>query len=135
MASKKKKQEPVQPDLEKDLFHNNFSIEFIFNQVPHFDYLLRLWLVGRSKFGKQEQTAVLTNLEFKKIEEFDPLPAQPTLTITREAATALMDSLWQVGIRPSQVGTGGQIEAMKYHLEDLRKLVFGKAKEPLGIKS
>lgn len=37
----------------------------------------------------------------------------------------MMDELWQAGCRPSQgVGSVGQLESTKYHLEDMRRLVF-----------
>ncbi|MCG3207302.1 MAG: hypothetical protein FOGNACKC_00902 [Anaerolineae bacterium] len=48
----------------------------------------------------------------------------PTLEITPEQAQVLMDELWNCGVRPSDVGSAGQLEAVKYHLEDLRRLVF-----------
>ncbi len=39
---------------------------------------------------------------------------------------ALMDELWQMGIRPSQPqpSLDGQLEATKLHMSDLRRLVF-----------
>lgn len=47
------------------------------------------------------------------------------LTIPFEAAQRLMDELWQAGCRPSQsIGTAGHLESVKYHLEDMRRLVF-----------
>lgn len=60
----------------------------------------------------------------------DPgLMVQPCVSIPFYAAQSLMDELWQAGCRPSQsVGTVGQLEAVKYHLEDMRKLVFKESK-------
>lgn len=49
---------------------------------------------------------------------------EPLLQLTKEEAVDLMDGLYQQGIRPTEVGTAGQLAAMKYHLEDMRKLVF-----------
>lgn len=48
----------------------------------------------------------------------------PTLRMTRAAALVLMDELWQAGVRPTEQGTVGQLAAVSYHLEDMRKLVF-----------
>lgn len=48
----------------------------------------------------------------------------PFLRLSPEDATRLMDELWGAGVRPTSVGTAGQLEAVKYHLEDMRKLVF-----------
>lgn len=50
---------------------------------------------------------------------------EPTLRLPLGAAQRLMDELWQAGVKPSQsIGSAGQVEAIKYHLEDMRKLVF-----------
>ena len=46
------------------------------------------------------------------------------LQVTAEEAIALMDGLYQLGVRPTQVGSAGQLAAVQYHLEDMRKLVF-----------
>lgn len=49
----------------------------------------------------------------------------PSLTMEREEAQALMDSLWQCGLRPSEgTGSAGALAATQRHLEDMRKLVF-----------
>jgi hypothetical protein len=54
---------------------------------------------------------------------------QPTLRLPLDAAQRLMDELWQAGVKPSQsIGSTGQVEAIKYHLEDMRKLVFKESK-------
>lgn len=57
--------------------------------------------------------------------ESDASFVQPMLTLHQGSAQALMDELWNVGIRPSE-GTGntGQVAAMQRHLDDMRKLVF-----------
>lgn len=40
-------------------------------------------------------------------------------------AQSLMDALYEAGFRPTQGGpTTGQLEALRYHLEDMRRLVF-----------
>lgn len=35
----------------------------------------------------------------------------------------LMDQLWEVGVRPSDIGTPGHLAATQAHLSDMRKLV------------
>jgi hypothetical protein len=47
----------------------------------------------------------------------------PFLRLSRENATALMDSLWRAGVRPTEVGSAGELAATKYHLEDMRSIV------------
>lgn len=54
---------------------------------------------------------------------------KPCVDLPFSAAQQLMDELWQAGCRPSQsIGSTGQVEAIKYHLEDMRKLVFKERK-------
>jgi len=54
----------------------------------------------------------------------------PSLVMPHDAAQRLMDELWHQGCRPSQaVGSVGQLESVKYHLEDMRRLVFGEGKK------
>ena len=49
----------------------------------------------------------------------------PSLSLEVEEAQQLMDQLYACGIRPSKErGSAGQLDAVKYHLEDMRKLVF-----------
>lgn len=61
------------------------------------------------------------------MEDHDPgLVAEPTASLTIQAAQRLMDDLWYSGIRPSQVGTEGQLEATQRHLQDMRALAFDK---------
>ena len=44
--------------------------------------------------------------------------------MTRGSAQFLMDRLWEMGIRPSDQGTPGQMKAMDNHLQDMRMLLF-----------
>lgn len=51
-------------------------------------------------------------------------PIGPTLDIAEPAAQKLMDDLWDCGLRPSEgSGSAGQLAAVQYHLEDMRKLL------------
>jgi len=52
---------------------------------------------------------------------------EPMFSLPPEEAQKLMNELWKAGIRPHNgEGTNSQTEAIKYHLEDMRKLVFKK---------
>jgi len=54
--------------------------------------------------------------------EIEPAPAA---IITPTTAQQMMDELWNIGVRPSEgSGSAGQLASVKYHLEDMRKLVF-----------
>jgi hypothetical protein len=52
--------------------------------------------------------------------------AEPMLRLSEEDAAQLMDALWRAGVRPSDVGSPGQLAATQKHLEDMRTLVFAK---------
>jgi len=54
----------------------------------------------------------------------------PLCSLERKEAQDLMDQLWVCGVRPTEgQELSGQLKAIQYHLEDLRKLVF-KEKKP-----
>jgi hypothetical protein len=49
----------------------------------------------------------------------------PTARMSRNAMQGLFNELWKAGFRPKDgTGNSGHVEALKYHLEDMRKLVF-----------
>lgn len=50
---------------------------------------------------------------------------EPFMVLQPEQAQSLIDALYDAGLRPSQAaGSSGQLEAVKYHLEDMRKLAL-----------
>ena len=60
---------------------------------------------------------------FTKIDQTSFVPAAAPITPTE--AQALMDSLWECGIRPTEgTGSAGAMAAVQRHLEDMRTLVF-----------
>ena len=49
----------------------------------------------------------------------------PFMTLSRSEAQELANQLYAAGIQPEQgKGSAGQLKAIEYHLEDMRKLVF-----------
>ena len=51
--------------------------------------------------------------------------SNPCMNLYPEDAQALMDALYVAGVRPSkEFGQSSQIESIKFHLDDMRKLVF-----------
>lgn len=73
--------------------------------------------------------AVGTDVTMTKVEAGQAWPA-PTLTIDITASQALMDELWDCGLRPSEgSGSAGSLAATERHLEDMRALVF-KGRNP-----
>ena len=50
---------------------------------------------------------------------------KPSFNLHNAQVQELFDQLWKLGYRPKDgTGNGGHVEALKYHLEDMRKLVF-----------
>jgi hypothetical protein len=59
----------------------------------------------------------------RKLENGDK--SNPFITLPMRQAQVLIDALWDCGLRPSEgSGSAGALAAVKYHLEDMRKLVF-----------
>lgn len=66
-----------------------------------------------------------TNVTMETIPEDERL--EPTISLKLDAAQELMDDLWRAGLRPSEgSGSAGSLRATEYHLEDMRRLVFGE---------
>lgn len=54
-----------------------------------------------------------------------------TVILSKDAAQALADELWNAGVRPSgAAGSAGQLTAVTRHLDDMRSLAFGALKMP-----
>lgn len=85
-------------------------------------YALRL--VDRQEGGTK---AVATNVVMENIEPGSYVA--PFMTMGADEMQTLFNSMWSEGFRPKDgTGNSGHIEAMKYHLEDMRKLVFKDTK-------
>lgn len=57
--------------------------------------------------------------------EAQPVPPLFVFPENDSAAQELMDDLWACGVRPTEGrGSAGQLDAVRHHLEDMRKLVF-----------
>lgn len=77
-------------------------------------------LLGIAHGDKQ----VLGNVEWEDVDEFGDEHV-PTMKLSKSAATALINSLWDAGIRPDadKVKPKDTV-AMEKHLEDMRKIAF-----------
>ena len=81
-----------------------------------------IWIV-RYETGK---AMAIVDVKTEEVEEYSPVP--PLVRLSHDEAQELVNSLWEAGYRPSQdAGSSGQLSAVKYHLEDMRKLVFDRA--------
>lgn len=68
------------------------------------------------------------------------LTAEPTLTLSGDAAQRLMDELWNIGIRPTEgTGSAGSLAATERHLADMRRIALealekhGAIREPVAV--
>lgn len=78
-------------------------------------------------YGFREGVFNIKNVEWEEVEPSHY--SEPFLIINQETAQELMNSLWECGLRPAQgAGSAGQLETMKAHLEDMRKIVFNSLK-------
>jgi len=74
-----------------------------------------------------KRIGVATSITFIEVDE-SAVREDPLLNLRMEDAQQLMDELYHVGVRPSQAaGSAGQLDAVKYHLEDMRTLALKKA--------
>lgn len=100
------------------------EIKFWIQKDPAFDQV--------SIWGRAGECAVQpVNLEFKKVNAGEPI--SPTLSLpglnAKEFLQALTDAIAEFGIVPSgHLPPREEIAAVKYHLEDMRALVFKKMK-------
>jgi hypothetical protein len=88
-------------------FGNNFEVRFL-------DY-------DKKCFGE--------TLIVKTVEENAGVSIPSLFDLTKDECIGLMDQLWDLGIRPSNgSGDNNAFESVKYHLEDMRRLVFKEKK-------
>jgi len=72
---------------------------------------------------------VFVGREIKEVDEFEQFPVSLYIPIPypggEEIARGLLDGLIKQGIQPTQpIKNTQELEAVKYHLEDMRKIVF-----------
>ncbi len=67
--------------------------------------------------------------KWREIPKGEPL-GEPTFRFSsssddRGSLQSLFNQLWNIGLRPKDgTGNSGHVESIRYHLEDMRKLVF-----------
>src|SRR3990167_8536848 len=73
---------------------------------------------------------IVTDLKITVDNSKDPTAyVSPPLVLDEHSAQNLLQELWNAGVRPNNgEGTSAQVDSLKYHLEDMRKLVFNHLK-------
>lgn len=73
----------------------------------------------------REAMSFVSSLNLANVEKGEGVEIPSLFNLTKDNLISLMDQLWNLGIRPSNgSGDANAFEALKYHLEDMRKLVF-----------
>ncbi len=104
------------------------------NRPPRFFITPGIWGDGYEiKFGAfQDNGTLIAALPVQLMEyrEGEPRPDAPMMMIRASDATqneatmqSLLDELWRLGFRPSDIGTAGHLKATQAHLGDMRALV------------
>lgn len=94
------------------------NLKFISSRELH--YLgISLLMGGRIDGNRNYSSAEIT---WKEVE--NGVPAAPSLHLTEEEAQALLQSLWDIGVRPREVASSGQLSLAENHISDLRKISF-----------
>jgi len=100
---------------------------FQLNYLPHHNIGIFGDIYPKKYTGNIFIAEPLTFIEHKN----ESAEISPMCTLDNSQAQQLMDSLWTCGIRPvAGAGSVGQLGAVQYHLEDMRKLVFDKFPHP-----
>lgn len=103
------------------MFENNMRV---FAEMRDFRRLVELTAVVYREDGERFVASPVT---LDKIG--DGAIVHPTLRISPDAAQALMDSLWQCGLRPTEgSGSAGSLAATERHLADMRGIAIAALK-------
>ena len=86
-----------------------------------------LWFVSHEPPSFRPALIVDYTVEYQ--EEGFSMPPEPTMRLHDDVAQALVNQLWDMGIRPAQAQQGPDSGVQK-HLEDMRVIAFHK----LGIQ-
>lgn len=76
-----------------------------------------------------ETTLVAQPVSWVEIDQDAAMPGEPTLSFSMKAGQALMDGLWQCGLRPTEgTGSAGALAATQLHLKDMQRIATAALK-------
>lgn len=107
-----------------------FTPTEIYSELVNFGRYVHLHM----RTGGPERFFIAKPVEFESAENErgEEIMGPPMLRLGTHQAQLLMDSLWQVGLRPTQgQQSEGQMAATTKHLNDMRSLVSALAKVEL----
>lgn len=90
------------------------------------DYMYRGCMLNIVQdLGDKYGILFLDKIEIKAVPKGDSLLDPHPLQLMDDEAQSLLQALWNAGYRPNNgESTIAHVESLKYHLEDMRKLVF-----------
>ena len=92
--------------------------------IPEFSYCTGYYNLHIVKETYPNGFHVASEIIWKEVADGEMYPQCP-LQMRRHEAQAFFDRLWASGLRPSEArDTAGMTEAMKAHIEDLRRVAF-----------
>ena len=84
-----------------------------------------LELYGRETIDGKNYALVATGIERREVKNHELWPKFLSIHLDWDCGQSLFQALWDAGYRPKNGETSiAHVEALKYHLEDMRKLVF-----------
>lgn len=104
--------------------YTNYRWEVIEQEVPGL-LQSRIYIIDRS--GKNSIVRIVEGrMELEELKE--GVEVQPTFSLPFDAWAALKESIISKLPKEKDVETTSELKATKYHLEDMRNLVFSKKK-------
>lgn len=103
--------------------YDNLQI-FIQSGIPFGIMDYNVYLATFDSFTRKA-TGFVRPLIIDAVEHSSGLSGEPAFRLSEATCQNLFDQLWRDGFRPKDgTGNSGHVEALKYHLEDMRKLAF-----------
>ena len=99
---------PIRPCIWKEPWNDGYRLSLIGYDVP-----------GGTDW-RNAKKYVVTEVALTEFGENEVLPGS-TLSIPNEEIQQLMDEVWRCGVRPSEIGTTGQLGAVEDHARYLEK--------------
>jgi hypothetical protein len=99
--------------------------------VERRDYAQSIGLYLYGDYDAKGECPIITTVVFERgVHQEGAYNGEPAITLRKEIAQRLIDAMWDAGMRPTQAGAnardGGEIDATRHHLEDMRAIAFAK---------
>ena len=108
------------------------KFKVVVNQKPG-KFGVDIYIMQVDKLGKHISVAQPVEFVFKEVKKEDEFKIKPTIELgpffADDFLKALVEAAKENGLKPEEdYVMKGKLEATRYHLEDMRKIVFGKEK-------